>query len=144
MKLILSFLTLFAVCFACTVKPQPIQYGVDSCHFCKMTIVDDQHAAEIVTVKGKVYKYDAVECLLNHKNNWEHPKIKHLLVCDYAHPGKLVDANLAHYLISKNIPSPMGEFLTAFSKKEELQKVMDESGGEILNWSTLNEKFNIH
>ena len=30
-----------------------------------MTIVDPRYGAELVTTKGKVYKYDAVECLIN-------------------------------------------------------------------------------
>ena len=42
---------------SCDVKPQAIAYGEDACHFCRMTIVDRQHSAELVTVKGKVYKY---------------------------------------------------------------------------------------
>ena len=31
-----------------------------------MTIVDKLHAAEIVTKKGKVYKFDATECMINY------------------------------------------------------------------------------
>ena len=42
---------------ACSVEPKPINYGRDACHFCKMTIVDNQHAAEIITLKGKAFKY---------------------------------------------------------------------------------------
>ena len=29
-----------------------------------MTIVDRQHAAEAVTSKGKVFKFDAIECMV--------------------------------------------------------------------------------
>ena len=41
--------------FSCNVSPKPIEYGSDGCHYCKMTIVDKVHAAEMVTKKGKVY-----------------------------------------------------------------------------------------
>ena len=50
---------------ACTVEPQPIQYGRDNCAFCKMTIVDGRYGSELVSSKGKVFKFDAVECLIN-------------------------------------------------------------------------------
>ena len=60
----------------CEVKPQEIAYGQDACHFCKMTIVDRQHAAELVTVKGKAFKYDAIECMMNHLKRWNHPEVK--------------------------------------------------------------------
>jgi copper chaperone NosL len=32
-----------------------------------MTIVDKVHAAEIVTKKGKVCKFDATECMINYE-----------------------------------------------------------------------------
>ncbi len=50
---------------SCQPRPEPIHYGQDACDFCRMTIVDKQHAAQMVTEKGRVYKYDAIECMLN-------------------------------------------------------------------------------
>ena len=52
----LSIVVLLLIFTSCNVGPQAINYGSDGCHFCKMTIVDKVHAAEIVTKKGKVYK----------------------------------------------------------------------------------------
>jgi len=43
---ILSGLFLFT---GCKVEPEPINYGKDQCHFCKMNIVDKQHAAQSST-----------------------------------------------------------------------------------------------
>ena len=60
---VLSLLLLFA---ACSPQPRPIEYGTDLCDFCRMTIVDKQHAAELVTDKGRVYKFDAIECMVNY------------------------------------------------------------------------------
>src|SRR5690606_30570495 len=48
---------------ACKPEAQAIDYGFDSCTHCKMTIADNRYGAELVTQKGKVYKFDAVECL---------------------------------------------------------------------------------
>ena len=42
----------------CSKGPKPIDYGNDGCHFCKMTIVDKIHGSELITEKGKVFKFD--------------------------------------------------------------------------------------
>ncbi|HRJ13994.1 MAG TPA: hypothetical protein PLI34_03310, partial [Saprospiraceae bacterium] len=49
---------------ACTPTAKPIEYGADACYYCKMTIVDRQHAAEAVSAKGKVFMFDAIECMV--------------------------------------------------------------------------------
>jgi copper chaperone NosL len=51
---------------ACNPESQPINYGADMCEFCRMSIVDQRFGSEIVTQKGKVYKFDAVECMINY------------------------------------------------------------------------------
>lgn len=139
---LIVFISLTLLWSACEVKPQEIVYGQDACHFCKMTIVDKQHAAQLVTVKGKAFKYDAIECMMNHLNHWDHPPVKYFLITDYATPGKLIDATNAHYLISEAIPSPMGEFLTAFETKELRDITQEEMEGELLTWHQLQNRFN--
>jgi copper chaperone NosL len=52
---------------ACNPERKPIQYGEDKCAFCRMSIVDQRFGGEIVTQKGKVYMFDAVECMVNYK-----------------------------------------------------------------------------
>ena len=126
---------------SCSTKPQPINYGSDACAFCQMTIVDKQHAAQIVTVKGKAYKYDAIECMLNNYRKWNNPEAAHFLVNDYSNPGALVNAEEAWYLISEEIPSPMGEFLTAFESKNGL-KSLGVTGDEY-SWTELKSKFEL-
>lgn len=128
---------------SCEVKPQEIAYGKDGCHFCKMTIVDRQHSAQLVTVKGKAFKYDAIECMMNHLNKWDEPKVKFFLVADYANPGSLTDATMASFLISESIPSPMGEFLTAFQDKKERDKTQSELDGSSLTWTEIKTEFNV-
>ncbi len=98
------------VVVSCEVSPKPIDYGSDGCHFCSMTIVDRQHAAEIVTKKGKAFKFDAVECMMNHLKDIDVSTVELFLVNDYLAPGELIDAKKTTFLISKDIPSPMGEY----------------------------------
>lgn len=127
--------------FSCEVKPQEIAYGQDACHFCKMTIVDRQHSAQLVTEKGKAFKYDAIECMMNHLKDWDEPPVKYYLVADYNTPGALTDATTAHYLISQAIPSPMGEFLTAFEKEKGRDEVKSDLDGEAYDWQGLRKRF---
>ncbi|MEP0272799.1 nitrous oxide reductase accessory protein NosL [Ekhidna sp.] len=127
----------------CSSGPQPINYGQDACAFCMMTIVDKQHSGQLVTETGKAFKYDAIECMLNDLKEWEHPEVRHYLVADYMNPGQLSDATAASYLISQSIPSPMGEFLTAFSSDEERNKIMKDVSGRSLDWTELKSEFEL-
>ncbi len=129
---------------SCSTGPKPINYGADACVFCKMTIVDKQHAAQLVTKTGKAFKYDAIECMLNDLKEWEHPEVRHYLVADYANPGKLTDASGAAYLISQEIPSPMGEFLTAFESVDKRNETVQNVSGTALDWNALKAEFEIN
>lgn len=139
-----KFWWLLSICLlivACEVKPQEIAYGSDGCHFCKMTIVDTKHAAQLVTEKGKSFKYDAIECMLNHLNEWNEVPIKYYLVTDYANPKVLIDASVANYLISEAIPSPMGVNLSAFENPIVREQMIQRIGGDILSWEQLQQNF---
>jgi len=137
------FLSLVLFIFAsCEVSPKPINYGSDGCHFCSMIIVDKQHAAQIVTKKGKAFKFDAVECMLNHMKDIDTVEVA-LYFCNYyEQPGELIAAQEATYLISENIPSPMGEFLTAFDNMEAATAAKEENGGELYSWNELLKHMN--
>ncbi|XOV91258.1 MAG: nitrous oxide reductase accessory protein NosL [Bacteroidota bacterium] len=122
---------------SCEAKPQPINYGEDACDFCRMTIVDQQHAAQLVTRKGRAYKYDAIECMINDLKRWDSQEIKYYLVADFKNPGVLTDATNAKYLISEAIPSPMGASLSAFAEESSRKKTFDSVGGQMLQWTQL-------
>lgn len=123
--------------FGCNVSPTPIDYGSDGCSYCKMTIVDKTHAAEIVTKKNKAYKFDATECMVNFIHEFDTAEIELYLVTDYAKPGTLIDAKKATFLISKSIPSPMGAFLSAFNKNEDAKNMKADKGGDMYSWEEL-------
>ncbi len=132
-----STLILLLIFSSCNVSPKPIEYGSDGCHFCKMTIVDKVHAAEFVTKKGKVYKFDATECMVNYFDEFDTSEIELYLTNYFSKPEAFTDATKATFLISKNIPSPMGAFLTAFENKSEAEKVQTEKGGKLYSWPEL-------
>ena len=136
-----SIVALLLLLFSCNVSPQAIDYGNDGCHYCKMTIVDKLHAAEIVTTKGKVYKFDASECMIHFLEDFDNSEIKLYLANNYTEPEVLIDATKATFLISENIPSPMGAFLSAFKTNEDAAKKQAEKGGTLYTWDALLNHF---
>lgn len=134
MKKLLPFALLVLV-YACTPSPEPIRYGEALCHWCKMTIVDRQHAAEAVTRKGRVFFFDAIECMMQFLDDADNEEdFALLLVNDFSRPGELIDAQTATYLVSEQIPSPMGAFLSAFAERREAQTLQQARGGTIYDW----------
>ena len=136
-----ALVLLLILVVSCNVSPKPIDYGNDGCHFCKMTIVDKLHAAEVVTNKGKIYKFDATECMINFMDEFDTTEIKLYLSNDYAEPEALIDATQATFLISENVPSPMGAFLSAFKNKTAAENVKLAKGGELYSWDELLKHF---
>ncbi|MGB7784508.1 MAG: nitrous oxide reductase accessory protein NosL [Salinimicrobium sp.] len=139
MKKIILILPGLLLFIACEIGPKPINFGNDSCAYCSMTIVDRQHAAEIVTKKAKVRKFDAVECMLNYDREHSEIPVGLYLVSDFDAPGELIDATKATYLKSDEISSPMGANLSAFSNSEAAEKKRQEFGGEILEWEEVKQ-----
>lgn len=135
---------IFLILIACKPKESPIQYGQDECHYCKMMIMENQYGTELVTKKSKVYKFDSVECLIDfvQKGNVKEEEAAFILITSYDKPGELKEARSAYYLHSKQLPSPMGMYLTAFDTEEGAKKAQSELGGDIYNWETLNRHFN--
>lgn len=141
-KFLKSLVGLFALLLiiSCKVAPEAIEYGKDQCSFCKMAIVDKTHAAQLVTAKGKQFKFDAIECMVNYLAENSEENTAMLLVANYGNPGEMIDAKTAAYLISLEIKSPMGAHLSALSTTEKAQELQQKHSGEIFTWETLKQK----
>jgi len=120
----------------CGSNPEPINYGHDECEFCRMQISDNRYGSEIITDKGKVFKFDEVGCMI------EYAMVKNLigdanqkfLVTDFAKPETFLDATNAYFVQNENFRSPMGSNVMAFDSEVSRQKFAAESGGSLLNW----------
>lgn len=128
---------------ACSVNPVPIEYGKDSCHYCKMTIMDKKFGGEVVTTKGKVYKFDDVNCMVNFLNTGElgEREISFRLVVDYTQPEKLIAAGEAFYVKSPEVKSPMASQVAAFETDDLKNEYKKQWKGIYLTWGELITQF---
>lgn len=146
MKYLRYILFLLPFFSACSVEPVAINYGEDACEFCKMNIVDKQHAAELVSPKGRAFKFDAIECMMNYLNRKEiaSSDMQLILINDYLKPGVFIDATQATFIISDNIPSPMGAFLSAVENGNSAEELVNNKGGESFNWDSLKDRYKVN
>lgn len=140
MKGIFLSLSCCLLLFSCTIEPQPINYGTDQCHSCKMSIVDKAHASELVTKKGRAQKFDAIECMVHYLSNNPEQQNAYVLVSDFDDPGKFIDAEKAIFLVSEQIPSPMGAFLSAFSSPKNIESLSPKVTGNQYNWEQIQSE----
>ena len=141
MKIIAAILLITLL--SCKVEPEPLRYREDACHSCKMTLMDKNFGAELVTKKGKVYKFDDVNCMLTFYNSGEIDSrdFAYRLVVDFSQPTALIEAADAFYLKSGEIKSPMASQIAAFEKKESMEKIQKEIKGIYLVWGELVTQF---
>ncbi|OFY83755.1 MAG: hypothetical protein A3F72_07185 [Bacteroidetes bacterium RIFCSPLOWO2_12_FULL_35_15] len=136
-------LLLIVTVSACKSGPENLEYGKDSCAFCKMQLMDTKYGAELITEKGKVYKFDDTGCLLDfEKQNLGSQKVAQELVVDYSNPGKLITALTSFHIKCAGAKSPMGSDITSFEKEENMNKYIQQLQGEKITWSEIKTSFN--
>ncbi len=145
MKTLLSLILIIVVCANCSVKPEPLRYGKDNCSFCKMTLVDDKFGGELVTKKGKVFKFDDIKCMISFLNSTDGKvDYSYELVVDYAHAADefdLIPSGDAFYLQSPEVKSPMAGNVAAFKIKAEQQNYQTKWSGSVMSWNEVKEAF---
>jgi len=126
---------------ACSPKKTPIDYGLDKCHFCQMGIVDQRFGCEIVSQKGKVYKFDATECMIHfiESQGIRISDISMLFTNTFDRPGELIHVDHCYFLQSENMPSPMGLYINPFSEKYLAMEYKRLQSGTIFQWEELKE-----
>ena len=124
---------------SCNTLPQPIKLGVDACGFCKMSIADKRFGAEIITKKGKVFKFDDMHCLLAFikANTINNNDIKETYLINFDEPHNFIEAPKAFLLKSNELHSPMGGNIANFSDENKLKEAAQKFEGEEVSWGAL-------
>ena len=123
----------------CNPKAEKINLGKDQCAECKMTIVDPKFGAEILTKKGKAYKFDDTHCIAAflERRGVELNNIYHVFFVDYNGNNELVDVDSAEFVVSSRLKSPMGGAAAFRNLAEAKKKSAEIEGSRVTNWATL-------
>jgi copper chaperone NosL len=111
-----------------------------------MTLADDKFGAELVTAKGKIFKFDDIKCMINFIQSGEAQGNQYAfeLVVDYGHKADefdLIPAADAFYVRSSDLNSPMGGGIAAFKDQPEQQAFKNKTSGTTLSWSEVSKSF---
>ena len=137
-----GMLIIFLMLSACNNKPAPIRIGSDQCAYCTMTVSDNHFGAEILTKKGKAYKFDDTYCLqefLNDKSVLA-KDIKSIYLIDFGGIHDLHNSSDMILLKSEKIKGPMGGNLAAFSNEDSALKHKESFTGTLLRWSEIYQQ----
>ncbi len=119
--------------------PQAININKDNCAHCKMTIAEEHFAAELITQKGRVYKFDDISCLLAFHYDNEDKTMKNAYVHYYLGNNELIPAEAAFYIKSPELKSPMAGNIAAFKTEAEANEYKLKLKGELLDWNFLQQ-----
>jgi copper chaperone NosL len=125
---------------SCNAQPSAFNIGKDNCDDCKMTIMDAKFGGEIITKKGRVYKFDDAHCLANFikSNNVKKEEIAGIAFMNYENPNTFLKAESAFFVVSPQLKSPMNSNAAAFSNEQAAQKTAKEANGVVENWNKLS------
>lgn len=130
------------VILSCNTKPQPFEAGKDNCHYCKMGITDIRFGGEIITKKGKVFKFDDLHCLVSFLKGGgeEQSNISQTLTILFDQKNEFLDVNKAVFTISPELKSPMGSNTAGFGNKASAENFAKGKQAEIINWQQLYDR----
>lgn len=131
---LIFIVSVISVLSSCSVEPEPINFGNDHCISCKMMISDPKYGAELVTDKGRVYKFDAIECMLPYMKENSDTEFSYIMAIAYDEPKSLENVENLFFVKNEHFKSPMGKNLAAFvNQPKEFESV---------NWKQLKNTFN--
>lgn len=131
-------LLLFSFSF-CTTNPEPFVYGKDVCADCKMTIMDPKFGGEIISKKGKIFKFDDAHCMVSYlkSGSLKTEDIATTVVVGYENNKNFLDVKSTVFVVSPQFKSPMNSNAAAFPDQQSAQKTAGNTNGEIKNWNSL-------
>jgi len=124
---------------SCSTAPSPIRPGVDNCYYCKMTVSDTRFGAELITKKGKIYKFDDMHCILSYLKSSAVNKndINAIYLTDFSDQHLLYKADESFLLQSTGLRSPMNGNIAAFRNEDSMKKALADFKGTSTTWSQL-------
>ncbi|MBK9736341.1 MAG: nitrous oxide reductase accessory protein NosL [Saprospiraceae bacterium] len=119
--------------------PEPIVLNEDTCSFCKMTISDGHFGAELITEKGRCFKFDDISCLIQYRKQHQEKSSKHNYVHDYLGKNELIQIETAYFIKGGDIKSPMAGNTAAFRTEALAMEYQTKLSAEKTDWNILNK-----
>jgi copper chaperone NosL len=134
-----GFLLFFS---SCSTKPEPFQYGKDVCYSCKMGMADPKFGGEVITKKGKVYKFDDMICMMRFLKSGEvkDADIAQKYVINFQKQNDFIEVSNAFLFVSPELKTPMGGDAAAFTSRDEAKKMTTAANGRVTTWNELFAK----
>ncbi len=126
---------------SCSTKPEPINAGKDQCTFCKMTISDVKFASEIMSKKGRAFKFDDTHCIMSYlkRKSIDSAEIKTIYFADFLNGKELLPKEELTFYKSEKFNSPMNGNIVAFKKTQDLTQIQQQFAGEKIEWNGLEK-----
>lgn len=121
---------------SCNSGPEKIVIGRDHCSACKMRVTDPHFGAELVTSKGKVYKFDDIICLKDHLTQEKNTSEQNFYLTLYNGNNQLIEASKAVIVESDLVKGPMGGKIAVFSHTDSIIAEF-KNNGRIIKWNEL-------
>lgn len=121
---------------SCSTGPQDIAFGEDNCEYCVMTLVDERFGAEIITKKGKAYKFDDIHCLDKFLEDEliAESDIEEIYFINFSKPTTFITASNVLLLEGDDIRSPMGSNIATFGDTDSLKKYQEHFNATEIKW----------
>lgn len=138
-KLLMMSVGIILAALGCSQEPVQIHYGSDECAHCRMMILEEEFAAQIVSRYGKAYKFDSIECMAAFYNT-KATDLEGAIawVADFENRNWLKVQN-ALFVQSEIVNSPMGASLLAFSDNGQVQRHLAAYPGRQISWPQVLE-----
>lgn len=140
-KILLAIFITIGVTSCMSNEPVPIKLNVDSCEFCKMTISNGKFGAELITQKGRNYKFDDVACLVQFAKSSSVVPNEAFYVNDYLKDNQLIPAETAHFIKGGTINSPMRGNFAAFQSATQQKEFAAKLKAQTMNWSEVYDSY---
>jgi copper chaperone NosL len=107
-----------------------------------MGIIDPKFGNEIITRKGKVYKFDDVICMSRFLKSGtvEEKDITQTVVINFEKQNDFLDIHKSFFVVAPEVRSPMGSNAAAFTNKEAAEKFNQNKTGLVFSWQELFSK----
>ncbi|NUN07908.1 MAG: nitrous oxide reductase accessory protein NosL [Ignavibacteriaceae bacterium] len=134
-------IALFAIVIAgCSSGPEKINVDLDTCAYCEMKISDSRFASQLITSKGKVFKFDDHSCMVEFQKETETATDARLYVAGFDAKGEWLDVNEAFFAYGEEVRSPMRGNAAAFKSEREALEMASRVKGEVIKWAELVKK----